>query len=264
MADEMMPRGTTETRAGRAFVRVQGPNGKRIRILAPEGLDGEELRAFAVARSHEMAKERERAKMRGYGGWYICASGCSGNCRHDVIDSQVETDALSHLGTLAGTLSAPWRERRPPVIVDHSARRDRLARRRANLVEAIADGTIRRDDARAKLAEIDAELNDIDQQDRAAISHPIPVEVRREALAETAQIRRAWRRLAVADKREVVAMLQERIEIDRDREARKWARNVWEVRASWRNLRYSSQGSWQAPQFGGVPFAALRSLLLAA
>lgn len=93
-------------------------------------------------------------------------------------------------------------------------------------MDAIAEGIITKDDARRKLSEIDAQIAEVDVEEPQRVS-------REERLAHVEQIRRSWREMTVAEKREAIHLLAERIELI-GTAAKKWQRGAWSIRFIWR------------------------------
>ncbi len=164
----------------------------------------------------------ERGASITHGGYYHCLGHV--RARYKDVDAEVDAQTATRVEALYTRLSKPVVV---PTKRDRTAERARLVRRKANLVEAIADGTLTKEDARAKLAEIAARIAEIDA--------PEPVVDRAAAFRQVAEVREAWSAATVAEKRGIVRTLADRIEL-RGTAVRKWQRSAWEIVITWREI----------------------------
>ncbi len=179
-----------------------------------------------------------------HGGYYVCRTPrakCQSatNARHDEADAQVEAMVLERLEGLAGLLSAAPVAPKATKAPDFAAERDRLTKRRSNLVDAIGDGTITREQAREKLGAVEAALVKIDQREIAwedEHRRVTPKETRA-ALSQMKQLRAAWKAMEPNEKREAIGMLSTRITIEKKATAERWERGAWKLRVVWADVR---------------------------
>lgn len=162
-----------------------------------------------------------------HGGWYLCrgrtdskraARPCPEGpiAPHKAIDAIADAATLAHLHDLAGLLARaePARPATTPPKANYAARRAKVAGEEARVVDAIADGTISRAQARTKLAALEGRLATIDREE-AQQEPATPVRPRRERLAEVKALARAWAEFTVDEKRTTLAALAESIVITR-------------------------------------------------
>jgi DNA invertase Pin-like site-specific DNA recombinase len=141
--------------------------------------------------------------------YYRCGAPCSPrHVRRDAVEAAATPLVLARLYELRAELA-----REPesaPRIVDQTDARVRLARRRARYLEAYADEAMSRDELRAALARVDAELHRL----AAAVPVESPLrrpDVRRDALAAVDVLQRAWTLATGPERRAIVRELAERV-----------------------------------------------------
>lgn len=195
-----------------------------------------------IARCHECGHVlRSQAQMPGRSGppgWYACIqSGCAmRHARQDMVDKEIERLVLARLATLGKHLAKPTRAsspRRDP----HANERARHVRRLANLVSAVADGTLTHDIARAQIREAEDAIRQIDAS-RAVVEPPVD---RSAVLARVDGIAKAWGGMTIDERREAIHLLAARVVLY-STATRKWQRNAWEVRITWRELATDPAG----------------------
>lgn len=181
-----------------------------------------------------------------HGGYYICRCrgesrqpelpSCDGpSARHADLDAEVEALALARLETLAERLRQPALLRQPKPPHDHDADRQKALKRQKNLIDAIADGTVQRDAARAKMQTIERELEAIERRRAKDAIAAAPRPDRSEMLAQVTGLRRAWGALSVDDKREAIRVLAARIELLSTATTR-WQRGAWRLAIVWKKV----------------------------
>jgi hypothetical protein len=165
-------------------------------------------------------------------GWYSCQRCRGPYARQDAVDAQAEADVLAHLAAeIARLRRPPAPPPKPPA--DLTAERGRAVARLGRLVDALGDGTIGGEVARAKIAAAEAMIADIDRR-RAVAAAPPAGPSRAEQVERAEQLLGAWAGLDVAGRRQVVMALVERVELVR-LEGKKWARSgQWALRWSWK------------------------------
>ncbi len=178
---------------------------------------------------------RARAPMPGasvrHAGWYCCARGCAPHARQDHVDAEVERLVLARLEELRGLLAQPAPP--PKVAPDLTAARARAVARLDRLVDAVGDGTIPRELARAKVAKVEAEIAEIDRR-RAAAEGPPTAPARDEQRRTVEGLRTSWSSLAAGQRRDVLHLLAARVELAREPGAAKWSRGTWRLTVTWR------------------------------
>jgi DNA invertase Pin-like site-specific DNA recombinase len=179
-----------------------------------------------------------------HGGYYQCPhrrltgpvdKRCDGpRARYRDVDVQVGAAVLAHLETLTTDLAKPHRAIPVPKAVDYDGERAKLLKRRERLIDAIAEGVIEHADAKTKLDVIANNIDEVDRK-RAAAEVPAPVVDRVQLLAHVDQIRKGWQGMTVAERREVVRMLTDRVSL-LSIEAPRWTRGAWTLDVTWRKL----------------------------
>lgn len=162
-----------------------------------------------------------------HGGYYQCVGKCV-RARQDEVDAHVDAEAVARLELLVERLSRPAKAK--TKVVNVASEKARLAKKRARIVDALADDTITKDDARRKLDEIAAQVAELD----ARLAETVP-EDRGERLREMTELRRAWSSATVEEKRRILRMLAERFELASTR-TKKWQRGAWSMAVSWRDV----------------------------
>lgn len=180
-------------------------------------------------------------------GYYLCQHRTTGpkekRCdgpiaRSDKVDAQLDAEVLAHVEELAEILSRPPRALAPTTKkkVDHNAERERLIRKQERLIDAIGDGTIERSMAKKKMLEIENELEEVEQKRFAdAVPMTLPAVDRTELLGQVKMIRSGWARLTASEKRPLLKMLIDRIELH-SVPAKKWTRGAWKLHVLWREI----------------------------
>lgn len=180
-------------------------------------------------------------------GYYLCrhrttgpkSKRCDGPiARSDKVDEQLDSEVLARVEELAEILSRPPRALAATTKkkVDHNAERERLIKKQERLIDAIGDGTIERSMAKKKLLEIENELEEVEQK-RVADAAPLalPAVDRSALLSQVKVIRSGWGRLTAEEKRPLLKMLIDRIEIH-SVPAKKWTRGAWTLKIMWRQI----------------------------
>ena len=176
-----------------------------------------------------------------HAGYYLCRhrARCGGPCaRQDEVDAEVERQVLRRLDAVTKLLARPARAEAEEKTPDFDAQRTRLLRRRENIVDAIAEGTVSRDVARAKLSTAEEQLADIDRAEidyHAARKRP-SVRQRRELLAEMKDVLQCWSRLKLPRRRRVIEVVAEKIVIG-NTAAKRWTRGAWALSVDWRSYK---------------------------
>lgn len=163
--------------------------------------------------------------------YYDCHR-CSIRVRRDESDAKIEVEIPAHLAKLSARLAkaSPVRQEAAP---DFAVARARLLAKRARLVAAVADGAMPLDQVRALREAIDADLGKLDAEAAAYAAKAKPVS-RAECLARVEEISARWAAANVAERREIVAIVTERITLQKRAEARKWERGSTQVVATWK------------------------------
>lgn len=185
-----------------------------------------------------------------HGGWYVCRKragsmreyvACDGPfVRHDELDALVAGEMKDRLGDWIRELSAPAKAKpAPDAPPDFERAKADLLRQQSNLVNRIADGTIKAAIAQAKLDEIAGRIAAVEDQRLAhetALAAPRAPSARREQLATLRALADAWDRLSVADKRRAIAIRMEAVVVFRV-DVKKWARTGrWRHETRWKKL----------------------------
>lgn len=126
------------------------------------------------------------------------------------VEALAEPMIVDRLTELRDELAKrPANAREPAPIVDHAAKRARLDKQRANLLDAYADDLLTKDDLRARLAKIDAEKLKIDAAEAAAKKSPALAspKARRELLAQVRVLTHAWAHATPEERRAIVGLL---------------------------------------------------------
>ncbi len=180
-----------------------------------------------------------------HGGYYLCRKRTTGpvvgRCngpfaRHEDVDAAFEIDFVAQLERLTDRLSRPPKEApRSPKKVDYEAERTKLVKRRERLVDAIGEGILSGETARAKVEAVERALIELDDR-RASSAAPAPPPLDRTALLEQViAIRKAWSNMMVDAKREVIGLVLDRAELH-STQAERWQRGAWKLALSWREI----------------------------
>jgi hypothetical protein len=158
-------------------------------------------------------------------GYYACAARLrGGDCdepwsRVSTTDEATGRAVVRRLEALRRELSEARPLRR--VTADTSrvdglrAAVEAARQRRSRAVSLIVDGLLEADDGRRRIAALDAELATLETDLRREESHarPIDAAAQRAVLADVAQLRERWSGLRPQDRRAIVALLAERIDL---------------------------------------------------
>jgi DNA invertase Pin-like site-specific DNA recombinase len=128
-----------------------------------------------------------------------------------VIDAAIERETLARLVDLRACLAdAPEPQQKAP---DFEAKRAGIAARRKRLVQAVAAGKLALEDIDAPITVLEAERADLEvaAAEHAARSGNDTVEGRRTALAFVEVVSAAWAGLTAPERRNVLAILAERL-----------------------------------------------------
>lgn len=169
-------------------------------------------------------------------GWYAChyaKRGCAApRARRDHVDAEIERLTIARLESLRVELAKERpRPRKAERVVDEL---EPIRRARKRLVDAIADGTLSSEQARAKLTELEerersAVLRAEERKAKAAQNRP---EARAELLATIDGIHRSWAGLSRAKRRDALKLLAARIEV-RSTRTKRWQHGAWELGVQW-------------------------------
>lgn len=151
--------------------------------------------------------------------YYMCRARAEKTCvarlvRREDVEPLFSQLVAERLVSMAKELSTSRATKAAPVV-DHTAKVLKLERKRARTVEAFTDGAMSRQDMRAAVARIDAELNSVREA-----SEPVKVitrEMRLEMLAEVEAIHRAWATCIPKEQRAIVNMLANKALIEREK-----------------------------------------------
>lgn len=123
---------------------------------------------------------------------------------------------------------------KPRAVVDHTEKRAKLARRRERYLEAYADETMTRDELRAAMAKLDAELMRLEAEESAANRPDALAEpkVRREMLREMDALAKAWRRARPELRRALVNQLCSAVKLVAGQEPRPVWRSLADLAAA--------------------------------
>jgi DNA invertase Pin-like site-specific DNA recombinase len=156
---------------------------------------------------------------------YVCNGYVEGRCKvrqvhAERLDALVDHAALERLKELRHELAkARPREAPSPPPPDHSAKLAAAKRRRERLITAFADGTLTKADLRDRIDKLDAEIAKLQTASakvrrlKAAAERAARPEARMELLARIDALTAAWQRAPVGERRQVLALLVERIEV---------------------------------------------------
>ncbi|NUP07769.1 MAG: recombinase family protein [Polyangiaceae bacterium] len=168
-------------------------------------------------------------------GYYACNDRLrGGDCdepgaRVDDTDKIVSARVVRRLEELSGMLGAV--DLKGASAVD-TTRLDALRKsaeghrqRRARLLSLAVDGIMSQDELKPRLAKLDIEARRVDEEIREEERRvrPVPEEVRASTLRDVLSIRRRWSKLAVPERRDILAMLAERIELSDGDATISWA-----------------------------------------
>lgn len=172
----------------------------------------------------------------GTDGYYVCSSRLRGSdcdepyARASTTDQETERAVVRRLETLRRELSEA-RPLRAKERVDVSrvdglrASLEAARQRRARAVSLIIDGIIDADEGRRRTAALDAELASLETELRREEQSAKPLDraARREVLADVRELRERWGGLSVQNRRAILALLAERIELGNSAARVTWA-----------------------------------------
>ena len=126
-----------------------------------------------------------------------------------AAEAEASVAILLRLQELRAELANPPKASDHPPAVDSTVRRAALQRRRERFVEAFADDLMSKDDLRAALGKVDAEVSRLDASERAVPKPPALADskVRREVLREIREISTAWEGSTQAERRKIAGHL---------------------------------------------------------
>jgi site-specific DNA recombinase len=163
-----------------------------------------------------------------HGGWYLCRNRtesrregtpkCTGPiARYREIDERASELAVEHLNRLIHLLASPTKGApKSDMALTFEARKTRLVRLQKNVVDAIAEGVIARNEAKEKLEDIGQRLDRLEreravhEQAQADASHAFGPE----HLTALRAIAKSWGGMTVEEKREVLRMHLSKATID--------------------------------------------------
>jgi DNA invertase Pin-like site-specific DNA recombinase len=159
--------------------------------------------------------------------YYRCYRNCTTryvNVRN--VEAEFGPMVVGRLAELREVLSQDGPLKRgEPKAVDFDAARAKLAQKRARYLEMYADGTTTKEDMRASVDAVDAEMARLeDRAAEASRTSPLSIPtVRREVLRDVSALAHAWRIAEPADRRIIVNRLADRVNL----EAKKPPAPVW-------------------------------------
>ena len=179
-----------------------------------------------------------------HGGWYLCrrAGSETPKCEHGPAARYTELDAvidaamLARLKELAADLARPAAASTVPAAPDFDRRKTTLLRKRKNVVDAVANGTISQQDAKATLDDLAKAMETIERarDEYEASRRDESPAARKDELKKTRALAASWSRMTTAEKRRVIAMHADRIVVYSTATAR-WQRNdTWRHEVTWR------------------------------
>lgn len=149
--------------------------------------------------------------------YYRCYKNCTTKyVRFDLAEEAFAPLVLARLSELREALATTKSEPRKTVSEDFGTKRAKLQRRRENLLNAIEDGLVTREELRARMSRIDEEARRLDDAEAAArAAQPLDNPgVRRELLREVRALAAAWRHATPAERREIVETLTEAVALE--------------------------------------------------
>jgi DNA-binding transcriptional regulator YdaS (Cro superfamily) len=140
--------------------------------------------------------------------------------RRDTLDEAVEEAVRVEFAAVQKHFTiAPAVRAAPVAVVDWTARRRALETKRARVVEAFTGGDMARSDMRAALSRLDVAATALDVAERDA-ADVVPIvdtpAARRRALAVVRDMAKLWRVGETEERRRVLGILAERIEVASD------------------------------------------------
>lgn len=176
------------------------------------------------------------AYSRGIGadGYYACADRLRGGecdepyARVSVVDAAMGAAVVRRLEAVRHLLGDATAEQAPADRGRLDALRKSLdgqRQRRARLLSLAVDGLLTKDELSSRLQRLDAETASLEaaERDEQRRASPATAEVRAAALKDVVVLRKAWQKMRVEKRREVVAMLIERIELRGGKAVASWA-----------------------------------------
>ena len=193
-----------------------------------EGFSAERLlRGLAVCsvcgRRVSVVLGRERV-MGGRTMSYVCAGALAGLCkvRHvhaERLDALAAQATLRRLVELRRELASGQPLTSPPATQDHAAKIAQAKRKRERLISLAVDGTITGEELKARLGKLDAEIGKLEaaagkaRRATAAAERARRPEARAEVLGRVEGLTAAWNNLPAPQRREVLSLLADRIEV---------------------------------------------------
>lgn len=163
-----------------------------------------------------------------HAGYYQCVNKCV-RARQDEVDAHINALAAKRLEHIRELLTRPQRTEAKPVDIDSERRR--LLAKRERIVDAISEGIVSKDTAKAKMGEIEASLDRLDlRKTKPAIAD------RGDRLRETEALVHAWSAATASERRDVLKRLVDRIQME-STATKKWQRGAWSVLISWRETQ---------------------------
>lgn len=151
-------------------------------------------------------------------GYYACCRRCGARySRVSVVDERAAVVTLARLRHVRQELAKPLPVRDDVARVGRlEGRKSKLAGKRKRLIDMHADGAIDKAELATRLADVDAELRavDVELADVEAHRRAMGAGVRAEMLADLGVLERAWSLASPAQRREVISLLSDRIELE--------------------------------------------------
>lgn len=186
------------------------------RMLGGRPLEGRSRTAGWLLRGIARCAECNARMGAGYGKTtasdvYICQrrKGLGAVCRAPranrvAADVAAERLVVARLDDLRGALSALPKKRKPSPGAPMDLQRQRLRKRRDALIDLAVDGLVAKDDLRARLADIDRDIERIEQP---APAPEVTAKDMRATLAVVGAMRRSWDEWDVEERRKAIGLL---------------------------------------------------------
>lgn len=183
------------------------------------------------------ARYSPRTKVDPLDSWYGCnarlraSEGLACAAEHSKVgptDARASALTLERLVALRVELARPASVGPLEAGPDVTAALRKLADRRRRIVDLAESGALTSDEARSRLARIEAEAHAVEEQARAHEARRVAAEAlrsragRRERLSDVDVLSRAWGRMRTPEKRIAVEILASRIELDGGIVAMSW------------------------------------------
>ncbi len=204
--------------------RKPGPDAASARFLLRSIVRCDHCgRAVECVASHSPSSRRHD--------YYACRWCSTVRKRRDESDDHVETEALARLEKLASRL-AKATQRKAEQAPDFAAARAKVQKAIARLVAAVVSGAMQLADVRSAREALERDMAAIDAEEAIHLARSSATS-RAECLAEVTRVRECWHALTLAEKRDFVDRLVERVALRRKDQAKKWERGAVEIVITW-------------------------------